>query len=666
MKRINYKKFKSLESDKKKYKKIFFYYEKKFVKFKQKNKLRKIFFFKNILIRYVYLSNKIKNIEIKDIKNKLLNKKKCFSLYFYRNIIDKDKILKKIDLNKNYLNKSYLDKIKNNNLSIGIINSHIISKTFVTSDKSLYSKCSIKELDLPEFIEKKNNIELITIEKYNVKFCVFLGREKNMRILHSYIEQGLILNIINEYHMFDFSRNINDQKFIIEEYKRLIILYPNKIFLHNHQNNKILEKKITRTDWSPFYKFISNNSDINDVIIKCDDDIIFIDIYSLKNAINDRINDKKSFIIHSNCINNGVCTYYQSSLFEKIKDQINEYPKGGLLGILFNKPEIAYAIHNQFTADILSDINNLNKYIINDVYLNTRISINFFILNGEDAKYLKDVSYDDEYEVSSLIPEKLLRPNKIKGDLLTAHLSYNFQEKFILNKDFILNNYKRILEKYNFINNKNNELQNIINNYNTKIPDNSFMNYKNIDDNTYIVRNWVDDNSYYIKNYETNKYLYIDYDYDELLLSDKKTIFEISNIKNNPLKIEIKLGIYSLTKYNCKGKFRNESIFFKYIKDESEREILKEDFDIKNNSFYIKFLKYNSYLTINEKNIETVDSTVKKSNKWILEKVVNSGDGYIKVIRFLKNKKFYYKNIETGEVFTNYYLGWGYENIIYN
>ena len=63
MKRINYKKFKSLESDKKKYKKIFFYYEKKFVKFKQKNKLRKIFFFKNILIRYVYLSNKIKNIE---------------------------------------------------------------------------------------------------------------------------------------------------------------------------------------------------------------------------------------------------------------------------------------------------------------------------------------------------------------------------------------------------------------------------------------------------------------------------------------------------------------------------------------------------------------------------------------------------------------------------
>jgi putative NIF3 family GTP cyclohydrolase 1 type 2 len=104
----------------------------------------------------------------------------------------------------------------------------------------------------------------------------------------------------------------------------------------------------------------------------------------------------------------------------------------------------------------------------------------------------------------------------------------------------------------------------------------------------------------------------------------------------------------------------------KYIKDETEREILKENFDTKNNSFYIKFLKYNAYLTINEKNIELVDSTFKKTNKWILEKANNNGKEFIKVSRFLKNKKFYYKNIENGEIFTNYYLGWGYENIISN
>jgi hypothetical protein len=642
MKRINYKKFKSLKSDKKKYKKIFFYCDKKKHKFKFKNifKNKKIFFYRNSLVKYLYIKYYKKKEKFRLSKTFIgfINEKdtkkfkyKCI-LYFYKKKSDKDKILKILSIDKNNLNnKCYINKFKNSNLKQEIIES---------TDK-----------------------KIITC---NVKFCVFVGREKNMKILHSYIQQGLMLNIINEYHMFDFSRNIIDQKFIIEEYKRLMILYPNKIFLHNNENNKILEKKLTKTDWSPFYKFISTTSNNDDVIIKCDDDILFIDIYSLKNAINDRINDKKSFIIHSNCINNGVCTYYQSSLYDKIKGQINEYPKGGLLGILFNKPEIAYAIHNQFTADILSDINNLNKYVINDVYINSRISINFFILNGEDAKYLKDVGCDDEYEVSSLIPEKLLRPNKIKGDLLTAHLSYSFQEKFILNKDVILNNYKKILEKYKLLFENNDNSKNIINNYNNIISNNLLMKSKNFNNNTYIVKNWINNNCYYIKNYETNKYLYIDYENDELTLSEKKTFFEIFNLKDNPMKIEIKLGIYYLTKYNCKGKFRNESIFFKYVKDESEREILKEDFDIKNNSFYIKFLKYNAYLTINDKNIDIVDSTLKKSNKWVLEKVENSGKEYIKVNRFLKNKKFYYKNIETGEVFTNYYLGWGYENIISN
>ena len=73
---------------------------------------------------------------------------------------------------------------------------------------------------------------------FNVKFCVFLGREKNMKILHSYIELGLSNNIINEYHMFDFSRRHDDHNFILHEYKRLNILFLNKIFIHNFKENE--------------------------------------------------------------------------------------------------------------------------------------------------------------------------------------------------------------------------------------------------------------------------------------------------------------------------------------------------------------------------------------------------------------------------------------------
>lgn len=488
---------------------------------------------------------------------------------------------------------------------------------------------------------------------YNIKFCVFLGREKNMKILHHYIEIGLKNNILDEYHMYDFSRNEIDHNFIINEYERLSFLFNKRIFIHNYENK--IFKNDEKTDWSPFYKNISNCSE-NDVIIKCDDDILFIDIFSLKNAIEDRINDEYSFLIHSNCINNGVCAYYQSNFFFKLKEYLSKYPTGGVLGVLFEKPEIAFAIHDQFCNDLISNIKNLNKYIINDQYIYSRISINFILLNGKDAKYLSDVSYDDEYKLSSFIPEKLCRPNKIKGDLLTSHLSYSFQTKILLKNDYILNLYNKIKNIYK---------EDIIVKYNNKQKENIyipklFVNNQEI----FKVKNWFSTNNYYIKNVDTNQYLFIDYDEDFLKLSlDNKSIFEIITKKNNI--IEIKLGIYYLTRYNILGKIRNENLFLKYFNNEREREIIKEDLDIDShtdteNFFYLKFLKYNLYLGMNK---GIIDLNIKEKSKWIFESVNNS-DEYLYLTRFIKNDKFYYKNINNNEIYTNYYKGWAISNIL--
>jgi hypothetical protein len=556
------------------------------------------------------------------IKNKNFFYKKSYkkkSLYFIKNINNKKIIKKNIDMIK-FRKKSFKKKIL------------------------IFKK-----------IKKTKKVKVKVKKKYNVKFCVFAGREKNLKILHSYIELLFINNIINEYHIFDFSRNNIDHSFIMLEYQRLSILFSNKIFLHNfNENEKILKEPRKKTDWSPFYKKIYKETRKNDIIIKCDDDILFIDIYSLKNAILDRINDKKSFLIHSNCINNGVCAYYQSNLFHKIiKNEINKYPKGGILGVLFEKPEIAYAMHNQFTFDLLNDINNLNKYIIDDVYINSRISINFILINGIDTQYFNDITFDDEYELSSLIPEKLCRYNKIKGDLITSHLSYSFQDKIILNRDNILNNYNKIKDKYISL------TKTCIINYN-KFTECLLKSH--INNNIFTVKNWVNDNSFYIKNIETNKYLYIDYENDELILSNNKTIFEI-NKKSNKNIIEIKLGIYNLTRYNLIGKFRNENMLLKYFKDNNEKELLIEDID-DNNSFYIKFPKHNTYLSVNSKNIELIDINMHKINRWIFEEIINK-EKYIDVIRYYKNKKFYYKNIDTNEIYTNYYLGWGLEGILW-
>ena len=541
----------------------------------------------------------------------------------------------------------------------------------------------------------------IKYDGYNIKFCVFAGRQKNLEILHSYIELALEKLIINEYHIFDFSKNINDHNFLKSEYERLSKLYNIKnnkndaIYLHNYIENEIILKTVTlhQQNWNPFYKEFSENSNDKDIIIKCDDDILFIDVHNLENIINDRINDRTSFLIHSNCINNGVCAYYQKDIFKNLTENLSIYPKGGILGVLFEKPEIAYSIHNDFINDMItSKFTKINKYIIDDVYINNRISINFILIHGSDAKYLKNISTDDEYELSSLIPEKLLRPNKIKGDFITAHLSYNMQEKIMLNKDKILNSYKKILEIYLAttkieINKKHMNIPKPILNYdgNSKI---------------FIVKNWIKENHYYIKNIDTNKYLYCDFIQDELILSDKKTLFEINNIKNNgslsqapttfgksarnhaqapdfwrniqpcshlilldslQQNVEILLGIYNLTKFNCKGNFRNKNLVIQCLKDKNEKIIIFDELD-ENNICCIKFLKYNNYLSINSYN-KNLEISKLKETKWKIEKAICKNE-YIKVKRFLKDNKYYYQNIANDEIYTNYYLGWGYENIL--
>ena len=59
-------------------------------------------------------------------------------------------------------------------------------------------------------------------------------------------------------------------------------------------------------------------------------------------------------------------------------------------------------------------------------------------------------------------------------------------------------------------------------------------------------------------------------------------------------------------------------------------------------------------------NILTVSD--KPKTLWKFNKYNKKNKIYVK--RFIKNKKIYYKNLKTENIFTNFYLGWGNENII--
>ena len=98
---------------------------------------------------------------------------------------------------------------------------------FVNFYKKKNKKYYIKNINSKKKTNEENNI---------VKFCIFAGRKMNLQILHKYIEVLLQENIIHEYHIFDFSRNILDKNFLYESYKNFTSKYPKQIFLHNYKS----------------------------------------------------------------------------------------------------------------------------------------------------------------------------------------------------------------------------------------------------------------------------------------------------------------------------------------------------------------------------------------------------------------------------------------------
>ena len=208
------------------------------------------------------------------------------------------------------------------------------------------------------------------IKEYRSNFCTFLGKRCNVEILHAYIEKALELSIIDRYFMVDMTRAMSDHEFLKKEFKRLSKRFGKRIFLRNSESqfSQISRKRHPNdVDWGAFYDIFPEFTD-EDVVIKCDDDILYIDIERLEAAIELRHLNPQPLIMHANCINNGVCAYhqYRKNIWEFNSDLINKYPSGGLAGPLFiDEGYSAKQMHDQFLEDMLKNHDNIKKYQLN-------------------------------------------------------------------------------------------------------------------------------------------------------------------------------------------------------------------------------------------------------------------------------------------------------------
>jgi hypothetical protein len=196
-------------------------------------------------------------------------------------------------------------------------------------------------------------------------------------------------------------------------------------------------------NWKNYYNYYNDKKFENDIIIKCDDDIVFIDLYKLPKFI-DFIKNNDYDLVFANTINNGVSAYFQQNKYNLIPKEIMnlEYPHGGLCGSLWESGKKAEILHTYF-------VENYKKFLDYDynneiIPINTRFSINFFGYKGKDWHKIKDCYKDDEYNLTVDYVCNRQFNNILYTDFYVSHLSFYRQNETGINLDKLIDNYNEL------------------------------------------------------------------------------------------------------------------------------------------------------------------------------------------------------------------------------
>jgi len=269
-----------------------------------------------------------------------------------------------------------------------------------------------------------------------VYITIFAGRKRYLSCLKQYLDILLERNIITEVHLWDYVRDYADSLYIQELSKnpKYIYMKPAKKYLN----------------WNEYYEYYSNATyDPEDILIKCDDDIVFLDVDQMPLYLNEI---KQGGIYYPNIVNNDVCAYIQYKYgIHNLISEDDIYKKYGTdckpltnLNIgWYTRFDRAKAIHREFLA-------NPEIFRINAPTLpwKGRISINMFgsrfaSIKEYYALFIKNGKSSDEEYFSHNISKDTAVSNYIVPFMNIVHFSFGLQNPGDLDLLF-LNSYQQL------------------------------------------------------------------------------------------------------------------------------------------------------------------------------------------------------------------------------
>lgn len=241
----------------------------------------------------------------------------------------------------------------------------------------------------------------------------FAGRRRYMKILSKYINILINKGLVDEFHIWDFSWEIDDEIYLEElaRFDKTLLMKPNN-----------------KKSWGEYYRYYTRDRfpDPDTVIIKCDDDIVFIDTDAFSDFIAKRREDRCSLLHSASVVNGSVTSLIQNHHDFLPKDKFSE---SDLLHIL-HSDTVPAMIHDFFLANSCSIIENarqLRGVLYNiDINYPTQLSINFVAILAKDLDLFQssDLDIHDEEALGLNMPKALGRCNTVNMGFIVCHSAF--------------------------------------------------------------------------------------------------------------------------------------------------------------------------------------------------------------------------------------------------
>jgi len=351
---------------------------------------------------------------------------------------------------RNSDDEDYLKTISNLKRTSSSLESNYILITPIISNNSF------------ELTVKASNDVSIKLTDLNVEYEIVIGgwgntksviRENNEEIchlFHSIVAENYntfkiiidmdILKIINNGELL-FSICVKPDFNIKNIYFKTSYNSVGDLTYNTTQNKGFYFMDTCEKSWKNYYNYYNNKKFEDDIIIKSDDDIVFIDLNKLAKYI-DFIKNNDYDLVFANIINNGMSAYYQQNIYNIIPKDILELEYPIPTCSLWESGKKAEILHAYFVKNYKKFLDyNYNNEIIP---IDCRFSINFFGYKGKNWYKIIDCYEDDEYKLTVEYVDTKNFKNILYSDCYVSHLSFCTQNESGIDLNKLLDYYNRL------------------------------------------------------------------------------------------------------------------------------------------------------------------------------------------------------------------------------